>query len=36
MLPPKPTKKTRATTEHDEQKKLVYIIRNETRWYDAF
>ena len=29
MLPTKPTPRTRATTEHDEQKKLIHIIRNE-------
>ena len=29
MLPTKPTSRTRATTEHDEQKRLVHIIRNE-------
>ena len=29
MLPPKPTPRTRATTEHDEQKRLIHIIRNE-------
>ena len=29
MLPTKPTPRTRATTEHDEQKRLIHIIRNE-------
>ena len=29
MLPTKPTPRTRATSEHDEQKKLIHIIRNE-------
>ena len=29
MLPTKPTAKPRATTEHDEQKRLIHIIRNE-------
>lgn len=29
MLPTKPAPRARATTEHDEQKKLIHIIRNE-------
>ena len=29
MLPTKPIPRTRATTEHDEQKRLIHIIRNE-------
>ena len=29
MLPTKPTRKPRATTEHDEQKRLIHIIRIE-------
>jgi hypothetical protein len=29
MLPTKSTPRTRATTEHDEQKKLIHKIRNE-------
>jgi hypothetical protein len=29
MLPTNPAPRTRATTEHDEQKKLIHIIRNE-------